>query len=107
MLAGHLAAGLILKKMEGHVNLRWLFFATLFHDFLAGPFSCCWAWNKLTLPLLNLRVGFLVRQRSLTQLSVLSHKVVDNSNVPHWARFCVWFCGRSLSGFYGRVRLTQ
>ncbi len=36
MFAGHLAAGLVLKKMERRINLGWLFFATLFHDFLLG-----------------------------------------------------------------------
>jgi hypothetical protein len=36
MFAGHLAAGLVLKKVERHLNLGWLFFATLFHDFLLG-----------------------------------------------------------------------
>jgi hypothetical protein len=36
MFAGHLAAGLILKKMERRLNLGWLFFAALFHDFLLG-----------------------------------------------------------------------
>jgi hypothetical protein len=38
MFAGHLAAGLVLKKMERRINLGWLFFATLFHDFLLGIF---------------------------------------------------------------------
>ncbi|MBL8103577.1 MAG: hypothetical protein JNM02_13670 [Anaerolineales bacterium] len=36
MFAGHLAAGLVLKKMEHRINLGWLFFAALFHDFLLG-----------------------------------------------------------------------
>src|SRR5262245_28014615 len=36
MFAGHLAAGLVLKKVERRLNLGWLFFATLFHDFLLG-----------------------------------------------------------------------
>ena len=36
MFAGHLAAGLVLKKMEQRINLAWLFFAALFHDFLLG-----------------------------------------------------------------------
>ena len=36
MCAGHLAAGLVLKKMERRINLGWLFFAALFHDFLLG-----------------------------------------------------------------------
>lgn len=36
MFAGHLAAGLVLKKMERRLNLGWLFFAALFHDFLLG-----------------------------------------------------------------------
>lgn len=36
MFAGHLAAGLVLKKMERRINLGWLFFAALFHDFLLG-----------------------------------------------------------------------
>jgi hypothetical protein len=36
MFAGHLAAGLVLKKMERRLNLGWLFFAVLFHDFLLG-----------------------------------------------------------------------
>jgi hypothetical protein len=36
MFAGHLAAGLVLKKMERRLNIGWLFFATLFHDFLLG-----------------------------------------------------------------------
>ena len=36
MFAGHLAAGLALKKVERKVNLGWLFFAALFHDFLLG-----------------------------------------------------------------------
>ena len=38
MFAGHLAAGLVLKKMERRINLGWLFFASLFHDFLLGIF---------------------------------------------------------------------
>jgi hypothetical protein len=38
MFAGHLAAGLVLKKMERRLNIGWLFFATLFHDFLLGIF---------------------------------------------------------------------
>ena len=36
MFAGHLAAGLVLKKMERRINLGWFFFASLFHDFLLG-----------------------------------------------------------------------
>jgi len=36
MFAGHLAAGLVLKNMERRLNLAWLFFAGLFHDFLFG-----------------------------------------------------------------------
>ena len=36
MFAGHLAAGLVLKKMERRINLGWLFFAAMFHDFLLG-----------------------------------------------------------------------
>ena len=36
MFAGHLAAGLALKKVERKLNLGWLFFAALFHDFLLG-----------------------------------------------------------------------
>src|SRR5215510_6417010 len=36
MFAGHLAAGLVLKKMERRLNIGWLFFAALFHDFLLG-----------------------------------------------------------------------
>lgn len=36
MFAGHLAAGLVLKKMDRRMNLGWLFFAGLFHDFLLG-----------------------------------------------------------------------
>ena len=36
MFAGHLAAGLVLKKMERRLNIGWIFFATLFHDFLLG-----------------------------------------------------------------------
>lgn len=36
MFAGHLAAGLVLKKMERRINLGWLFYAALFHDFLLG-----------------------------------------------------------------------
>ena len=36
MFAGHLAAGLALKKVERKVNLGWLFFAALVHDFLLG-----------------------------------------------------------------------
>jgi hypothetical protein len=36
MFAGHLAAGLVFKKMERRINLGWLFFAALFHDFLLG-----------------------------------------------------------------------
>ena len=39
MFAGHLAAGLVLKKMERRLNLAWLFFAALFHDFLLGIFT--------------------------------------------------------------------
>jgi hypothetical protein len=39
MFAGHLAAGLVLKKMERRINLAWLFFAALFHDFLLGIFT--------------------------------------------------------------------
>ena len=36
MFAGHLAAGLVLKKVERRLNIGWIFFATLFHDFLLG-----------------------------------------------------------------------
>lgn len=36
MFAGHLAAGLALKKVDRRINLGWLFFAALFHDFLLG-----------------------------------------------------------------------
>lgn len=36
MFAGHLAAGLALKKVDRKLNLGWLFFAALFHDFLLG-----------------------------------------------------------------------
>ena len=36
MFVGHLAPGLVLKKMERRLNLAWLFFAGLFHDFLFG-----------------------------------------------------------------------
>lgn len=36
MFAGHLAPALVLKKMERRLNLGWLFFAGLFHDFLFG-----------------------------------------------------------------------
>ncbi len=36
MFAGHLAAGLALKKVDRKINLGWLFFAALFHDFLLG-----------------------------------------------------------------------
>lgn len=39
MFAGHLAVGLVLKKMERRLNLAWLFFAALFHDFLLGVFT--------------------------------------------------------------------
>lgn len=38
MFAGHLAAGLALKKAEPGVNLGILFFASLFADFLLGIF---------------------------------------------------------------------
>src|SRR5689334_19932365 len=38
MFAGHLAAGLALKKAEPRVNLGILFFASLFADFLLGLF---------------------------------------------------------------------
>jgi hypothetical protein len=38
MFAGHLAAGLALKKAEPRANLGLLFFATLFSDFLLGLF---------------------------------------------------------------------
>lgn len=38
MFAGHLAAGLALKKTEQRINLGWLFFACLFSDFLLGLF---------------------------------------------------------------------
>ncbi len=36
MFVGHLSAGLVLKKMESRINIGWLFFAALFHDFLLG-----------------------------------------------------------------------
>jgi hypothetical protein len=36
MFAGHLAAGLALKQVGRRLNLGWLFFAALFHDFLLG-----------------------------------------------------------------------
>ena len=36
MFAGHLAAGLALKKMNRRISLGWLFFAAMFHDFLLG-----------------------------------------------------------------------
>jgi len=39
MFAGHLAVGLVLKKIDHRINLAWLFFATLFHDFLLGIFT--------------------------------------------------------------------
>jgi hypothetical protein len=39
MFAGHLAAGLVLKKMERRINLGWLFFASLAHDSLLGIFT--------------------------------------------------------------------
>jgi len=39
MFAGHLAAGMVLKKMERHINLGWLFFAALAHDSLLGIFT--------------------------------------------------------------------
>ena len=39
MFAGHLAAGLVLKKMERRINLGWLFFATLVYDSLLGIFA--------------------------------------------------------------------
>ena len=39
MFAGHLAVGLVLKKVDRRINLAWLFFATLFHDFLLGIFT--------------------------------------------------------------------
>ena len=39
MFAGHLAAGLVLKKMERRINLGWLFFAALAHDSLLGIFA--------------------------------------------------------------------
>ncbi len=39
MFAGHLAAGLVLKKMERRINLGWLFFAALAHDSLLGIFT--------------------------------------------------------------------
>ena len=39
MFAGHLAAGLVLKKMEHRISLGWLFFAALMHDSLLGVFT--------------------------------------------------------------------
>lgn len=39
MFAGHLAAGLVLKKMERRINLGWLFFTALAHDSLLGIFT--------------------------------------------------------------------
>jgi len=39
MYAGHLAAGLVLKKAEKRVNLGLLFFAALLPDFLLGIFA--------------------------------------------------------------------
>lgn len=36
MFAGHLAAGLALKKVNRRISLGWLFFAAMFHDFLLG-----------------------------------------------------------------------
>ena len=36
MFAGHLAVGLALKKLNRRINLGWLFFAAMFHDFLLG-----------------------------------------------------------------------
>jgi hypothetical protein len=39
MFAGHLAVGLVLKKVDRRINLAWLFFAALFHDFLLGIFT--------------------------------------------------------------------
>jgi len=39
MFAGHLAAGMVLKKMERRINLGWLFFAALAHDSLLGIFT--------------------------------------------------------------------
>ncbi|HET9909432.1 MAG TPA: hypothetical protein VFQ23_22485 [Anaerolineales bacterium] len=39
MFAGHLAVGLVLKKVERRISLAWLFFATLFHDLLLGVFT--------------------------------------------------------------------
>ncbi|HHO55261.1 MAG TPA: hypothetical protein ENK21_02655 [Trueperaceae bacterium] len=38
MFAGHLAAGLALKKADKRINLGYLFFAALFLDFLLGIF---------------------------------------------------------------------
>ncbi|MEZ4712933.1 MAG: hypothetical protein R3A44_37435 [Caldilineaceae bacterium] len=38
MFAGHLAAGLALKQVDKRVNVGWLFFASLFADFLLGLF---------------------------------------------------------------------
>ena len=49
MFAGHLAAGLILKKMERRLNLGWLFFASLFHDVLFGTFVLL-GWEQVHIP---------------------------------------------------------
>ena len=49
MFAGHLAAGLVLKKMEKRLNLGWLFFATLFHDFLLGILVLL-GWEQIHIP---------------------------------------------------------
>ena len=49
MFAGHLAAGLVLKKMERRLNLGWLFFATLFHDFLLGILVLL-GWEQIHIP---------------------------------------------------------
>jgi len=40
MGVGHLAAGLMLKRVEPRINLGVLFFATLLLDFLLGVFYC-------------------------------------------------------------------
>ena len=39
MFAGHLATGLVLKKMERRINLGWLFFAALAYDSLLVIFT--------------------------------------------------------------------
>lgn len=59
MFAGHLAVGLVLKKLERRLNLAWLFFATLFHDFLLGLFTLL-GLEKMIVPVNYTQAHFLM-----------------------------------------------